>query len=229
MKLNVQTSKNFEIITPRLIIILLVFLSMVGVFAFITNEIVLENETAFDDGVFTFLGQYKSEQATNIFTFFTFFGSGSFLLPAYILIISFYIFFSNNLRRSIKIAIVGISSTVLLFSTKYYFHRRRPVNPLINNVSGYSFPSGHSFSSFILCGIVIYIIVRSNITLPLKWLFSSLTFITALLIALSRVYLRVHFASDAIAGFCLSLVWLSISFWLLTIIFPSKKISQVIS
>ena len=221
--MNIQNKKILDVITPRIFVILLMFFFMVGIFALITNEIVLENETAFDEGVFNFLMRYKSEPATKIFTFFTFFGSGTFLLPAYLLIISFYIFFSKNVRRSIKITIIGLSSTILLFTTKFYFHRQRPINPLINNVSGFSFPSGHSFSSFILCGIIIYIIAMSTISISGKWLLSFLTFLVAFLIALSRVYLRVHFASDAIAGFCLSMVWLTFSFWLLTFIFPSKK------
>ncbi len=229
MKMDVKSKKIIDLITPRIFIILLVFFSMVGLFALITNEIVLVNETTFDEGAFQFIGQYKSEKATQIFTFFTFFGSGTFLLPAYLLIISFYIFFSKNVRRSIKITIVGLSSTALLFTTKYYFHRQRPVNPLITNVSGFSFPSGHSFSSFILCGIVMYIIIKSTISTPFKWICSSLIFSTALIIALSRVYLRVHYASDAIAGFCLSLIWLVISFWVLTFILPSKKAIHTVS
>ncbi len=229
MKGNVQNKKVIDVFTPGIFIILLIFFSMVGIFAFITNEIVIENETAFDEGVFSFLNRYKSEQTTRVFTFLTFFGSGTFLLPAYLLIIAFYIFFSNNIRRSLKITIVGLSSTALLFTTKYYFHRQRPFNPLITSVSGFSFPSGHSFSSFILCGIVIYIIVKSTLSLPLKWLLSGLSFISAMLIALSRVYLRVHYASDAIAGFCLSLIWLTLTFWLLTFIFPSAKTSEDIS
>ena len=223
MKVNIQKKKILDVINPRIFITLLMFFSMVGLFALITNEIVLENETAFDEEVFNFLNGHKSEPATKIFTFFTFFGSGTFLLPAYLIIISFYIFFSKNVRRSIKITIIGLSSTILLFTTKYYFHRQRPINPLINNVSGFSFPSGHSFSSFILCGIIIYIIAMSTISISGKWLLSFLAFLVAFVIALSRVYLRVHYASDAIAGFCLSIVWLSISFWILALIFPTNK------
>jgi membrane-associated phospholipid phosphatase len=41
------------------------------------------------------------------------------------------------------------------------------------------------------------------------------------------VYLHVHFASDVIAGFCLSMIWLSISLWILQKIQRSKKLELV--
>jgi undecaprenyl-diphosphatase len=46
-------------------------------------------------------------------------------------------------------------------------------------------------------------------------------------IAVSRVYLHVHFASDVVAGFCLSIIWLSISLWILTKIENSRKINLI--
>jgi membrane-associated phospholipid phosphatase len=36
-----------------------------------------------------------------------------------------------------------------------------------------------------------------------------------LLIGFSRVYLRVHYASDVLAGFSLGLVWLVLSLWIM--------------
>ena len=45
--------------------------------------------------------------------------------------------------------------------------------------------------------------------------FGSGFFLFACAIAFSRVYLHVHYASDVIAGFCLCIVWLGISFWIM--------------
>jgi undecaprenyl-diphosphatase len=36
-----------------------------------------------------------------------------------------------------------------------------------------------------------------------------------LAIGLSRIYLRVHYASDVLAGFSVGLVWLLLSLWIL--------------
>jgi membrane-associated phospholipid phosphatase len=49
----------------------------------------------------------------------------------------------------------------------------------------------------------------------LRWVLTTLFFLSACAIALSRVYLRVHYASDVVAGFCLCVLWLGASLWLL--------------
>jgi undecaprenyl-diphosphatase len=90
---------------------------------------------------------------------------------------------------------------------------------LLHAVPGFSFPSGHSFSSFTFFGLLVYIIADSKKTsLPLKWLGSFCCLLIAATIAISRVYLRVHYPSDVIAGFLLCVIWLGISFWVLHLI-----------
>ena len=49
----------------------------------------------------------------------------------------------------------------------------------------------------------------------LKWIFSILLIFFALLIGLSRIYLRVHFTSDVIGSFLVTIVWLTLTFFLL--------------
>lgn len=49
-------------------------------------------------------------------------------------------------------------------------------------------------------------------------------------IGVSRVYLRVHYASDVLAGFCVGLMWLLLSLWILKKIetFSRKKVDPVV-
>ncbi|HEX8278805.1 MAG TPA: phosphatase PAP2 family protein, partial [Segetibacter sp.] len=86
-----------------------------------------------------------------------------------------------------------------------------PPYPLLANVKGFSFPSGHSFSAFTFCGLLIYILWETQISIFWKWIGSFVLFVFAAMIAVSRVYLHVHYASDVVAGFCLSVLWLTIS------------------
>ena len=37
----------------------------------------------------------------------------------------------------------------------------------------------------------------------------------ALLIGFSRIYLRVHYTSDVVAGFCIGFAWMMLSIWVL--------------
>lgn len=212
---NPPIKQKAKKITLGLLAAILFFLLTVYIFWRITDEIVLEKETAFDLKIFALLADYISPATTKLMLVFTFFGSTKFLLPAYILLSGFFLFYKRNRLQSISIAAVGLSSIGLLYVLKNIFQRHRPLNPLTSNVIGYSYPSGHSFSSFTFFGLLTYIIWQTNIAKIWKWILSVFLILLAACIAISRVYLHVHFASDVIAGFCLSVIWLSISFFIL--------------
>ncbi len=210
-----QTSEKAKGISLRLLIVAGVFLAALAVFAVIADEIVLENENGLDVWAFDKLKTITNASTTRLMTGITFFGSSYFLFPAYILLALFFLLFKKNRRLSLDVIAVGITSTIILFSLKAIFHRHRPLDPLVQNVNGFSFPSGHSFSSFTFFGLLIYILWNTKMNAAWRWVLSVFFFLFAAAIALSRVYLHVHYASDVIAGFCLCLVWLTISFWAL--------------
>ncbi len=181
---------------------------------YIADEIVLEHETNFDQTIVTDLSFYHSPAATSAMTFITFFGSSTFLFSAYALLIIFYLV-KKNKELAIDITAIGLTSTGILFLLKAIFQRHRPLDPLVRNVTGFSFPSGHSFSSFTFYGLIAYMLWQTNISKAWKITATILLLLFAAAIAFSRVYLQVHFPSDVIAGFCLSVVWLLLSFWIL--------------
>lgn len=63
---------------------------------------------------------------------------------------------------------------------------------LVDKLSDFSFPSGHTLVAFELFGVLCM--------LPIKKLYKVLAGILAFLMAFSRLYLYVHFPSDVIAG-----------------------------
>lgn len=222
-----DTKKKAKGITLGLVIAIILFLATVFIFWRITDEIVLEKDGGFDDVVFKMLSHYTNPATTYIMLLFTFFGSTKFLLPAYILLAGFFLFYKRNRWQSLSVAAIGLTSIGLLFLLKNIFHRHRPLEPLTKNVIGYSYPSGHSFSSFTFFGLLTYIIWQTNISKIWKWILSIVFIGMAACIAISRVYLHVHFASDVVAGFCLSIIWLSISLLILKKIQNSGKLRAV--
>jgi undecaprenyl-diphosphatase len=210
-----ESEEKVKGISIRVLVVLGISAIMLLILFFLANEIVLENETGFDTAVFHFVDRFRFPAVTAALTFFTFFGSINFLLPAYILLSLYFIFFKKNNTRSFNIAAIGLSSGILLRVIKNIFQRHRPPHPLIANVNGFSFPSGHSFSSFTFVGVLIYLLWESKTTVLLKCAGTIVLFILAAVIAFSRVYLQVHYASDVIAGFCLSFVWLSLCIFVL--------------
>jgi membrane-associated phospholipid phosphatase len=211
---TVHATKEAKWITGRFILALVLFIVVLFVFVGITDEIVLEHNNVFDQHVSNAIGSLVSPLTTRLMLVVTFFGSANFLLPAYLVLIVYYLLRKKK-RRALDIAMVGLTSTGILFLLKDIFQRQRPLDPLIRNVTGFSYPSGHSFSSFTFFGLIIYMAWRSNASQPVKIVCSVLLFLLATVIAFSRVYLRVHYPSDVVAGFCLSIVWLMLSLWIL--------------
>ena len=149
----------------------------------------------------------------------SFFGSHYFLIPAYVLIVTF-LFLKHKNSDAINIIVIVLSSTALLFGLKAIYRRHRPELPLLREFHNYSFPSGHALSSFIFCSILIYLIWKSDLRSVLKYLLAGLLVIFAISIGISRIVLRYHFASDVLAGFALGFAWVIFSFWIL------KKLSK---
>ncbi len=85
---------------------------------------------------------------------------------------------------------------------KHVVHRTRPcvdmptVEMLIKKPTSYSFPSGHTSSSFVAVGILMNNVRKYGIY----------ALLVAVLIAFSRLYLFVHYPSDVVGGITLGLV-----------------------
>ena len=197
------------------LIILFFFLACITVFLLILVEMVIEKENSLDGLIFNKLRSITSPALTRFMLFITFFGSFRFLLPAYVAIIIFDLYIKDK-KLFLYILFIGITSTGLLFFIKFLVKRLRPSDPLLHAVNGFSFPSGHSFCSFTFFGILIYVVWKdTKLKKNMKWIVTSFLFLFAFTIALSRVYLHVHFASDVVAGFCLSIIWLTFAYWIL--------------
>lgn len=95
-------------------------------------------------------------------------------------------------------------------SLKRVFERSRPVaDGWLVGADGYSFPSGHSAGSVVTYGMLAYLAMRllpGRAHVPVALLMAAL----AATIGASRMFLRVHYASDVVAGFALGVSWLAL-------------------
>lgn len=204
----------------RTLLILLLVLA-IATLSYTFSLVFYTDHLFFDQSVFQYLSPYINERNTTVMTVVSFFGSTYFLLPANILIAVYFSFVRHNHWNTFKVVLVSLGSVTAMSLLKLYFQRIRPVDPIDLDVTGYSFPSGHAMSSMTFYGMLIYFAWTTIHHQSLKWLSIILLMMAIFLIGLSRVYLRVHYTTDVLAGYAFGIIWLIFS--LLTVILIEYK------
>lgn len=93
---------------------------------------------------------------------------------------------------------------------KSIFTRTRPIGINLIDETGYSYPSGHSMIGLSFYGFIIYLIYKNIKNKLTKTILIASLILTILLIGFSRIYLGVHYLTDVIGGFLLSIIYLTI-------------------
>jgi membrane-associated phospholipid phosphatase len=217
------------LLSVEMTIVVLLFIVALVVFIYITRRIFVLNKTKLDDSVFAYLKNHVSERNNDVMQFFTFLGTHEFLIPANLLLIAYFLFIKKQKWYSIKVPAIALSSLGLMFLLKHTFNRQRPAIPLLEEARGLSFPSGHALMSVTFYGLLIYIIFKNVRNREFKWTLITLLILLILIIGFSRIYLRVHYASDVMAGYCIGFLWLVFAVWLLNNMekFSRRKFSQI--
>jgi undecaprenyl-diphosphatase len=107
------------------------------------------------------------------------------------------------------LAVSVIGSGLLVVVLKFGFQRPRPVPFYGPPLQSFSFPSGHSLSSFCFYGVLAGLITARVRSLWLRILVWIAAAVLVLAIGISRIYLGVHYPSDVVAGYLAALVWVS--------------------
>ncbi len=106
----------------------------------------------------------------------------------------------------LNLFIIGSLNQIL----KYIVQRPRPIGFRLIDESGYSFPSGHSMASAAFYGFYIYLVYKNVKSKKKKIIIITLLGLLILLVGISRIYLGVHYTTDVIAGFLVSISYLTI-------------------
>jgi membrane-associated phospholipid phosphatase len=149
-------------------------------------------------------------------------GGHKFLVPANLAIIAYAYFIRRRKWFALKTFAVAFSSLLLMFGLKALFNRSRPISPLLGEVAGLSFPSGHAFMSFTFFGLLIYVVYQRVDHKLVKWMLICLLLTITFLVGMSRIYLRVHYPSDVMAGFAIGTMWLILSLYIMHLIEKNK-------
>ncbi len=172
----------------------------------------LYGRNSFDQNTFSFIAPHITEDRTRVMRFISFLAKHTFLTPAIFLLIAYFLI-KKNKWMAIRTGTVLLSSLLLMSLLKRLIQRQRPPDPLVEGITNFSFPSGHAFMGVAFYGLLIW---YASVYINNKWLRRMVIVLLLFIIAaigFSRIYLRVHYATDVIAGVCIGFVWLDFCLW----------------
>ncbi len=151
----------------------------------------------------------RSPAATTFFTLMTIIG-GPVSVAMIVAIVAAILAILRRWRWLIYLAVTAGGGGLLNLELKRYFARARPaVAEMLRRANGYSFPSGHAMGSAVAFGALAYLAFRAIRSWPAKTAVMAFLYTLITAIALSRVYLGVHWISDVLAGITAGTVWVT--------------------
>jgi membrane-associated phospholipid phosphatase len=199
---------NFPFKRKRIITWLLGASFVISVF--IVWLVFISDRNSLDQTVFSDIAPHISTSRTRFMLAVSFLGNHQFLLPANFSLMAFFLLI-NNRWEAIRVAVVSLGSLTVMSLLKNLFHRNRPDNPMVQGITNFSFPSGHAFMSVAFYGLLIWWAATGIRNKWLQGIVISFLILLIITIGFSRIYLRVHFATDVIVGYCIGFVCLSLS------------------
>ena len=154
------------------------------------------NIVGFDNGVYNLVTSNTNDFLDNMYKVFTFLASTAFVVGTCIFIL---VFMKNKKIAGIIFGSVAIS-TIVNNVIKWIFRRPRPEVRKLVVEKTFSFPSGHTMAAVTLYGILIFFVMRSKLNKNVKIAISIVLGLLPICVAVSRIYLGAHFASDVIGA-----------------------------
>jgi membrane protein DedA with SNARE-associated domain/membrane-associated phospholipid phosphatase len=173
-------------------------------------EEVVEGETqaGLDGPLAHFIVEHRSPEVTGIMRVVTQFGG--LILVAGVLGASAVIVYVRNRDANGSAFFVAtlIGALGLDDAIKLVVGRPRPhLSPLVH-ATGSSFPSGHALAATAMCAALAFVLSRRREWRTGVWIWAAALFLSSV-VALSRVYLGVHWPTDVIGGMILGAFWVA--------------------
>ena len=173
-------------------------------FLILAYSVKTNKDIMLDEFIYSIVSKVINNNLTSIVKFITNIGSSA----SVILITILALIVLKNKKIGLFLSLNLIIITIFQYILKAIFARLRPIDINLIEVTGFSFPSGHSLTAMAFFGFIIYLVYNSS--LKYKKVYIIAIIILILLIGLSRIYLGVHYPTDVLGGFTFSISYLII-------------------
>lgn len=203
-----------KIFTPQTLhhfaLVALCFWLPVLLFSGLANEVSERKAIGLDQAILNMIHAFNTPLLDKLALFVTQFGSPIFIVPA-TLALSAALAYRHRIHQARFVIFAAGGSLVMNLVLKLLFQRERPSlwHTLIAEKS-YSFPSGHAMASSALAFTVIALCWSTK----WRWLAVAAGSAYFFAVGLTRLYLGVHYPSDVVAGWCVSMIWVLLIFFL---------------
>lgn len=217
--MNIQSSSHSNrqfspVWWVKTITIGLLFWIPVVVFLKLAGEVIEKEPLWFDVPILNWFHAHASPLLDTIFIAITNIGGIAAVIIAAGLICAWLLYKHRMLTKNVWLILFGLGGAAAAnIVLKGLFHRDRPSlwhQAVIE--TGFSFPSGHAMASAALATCLVIT------AWPTKWRIPTILIagVTVLAIGSSRLYLGVHYPSDVLAGWCVSVAWVLLVWYCLT-------------
>lgn len=163
----------------------------------------------FDLTIIHLVQGFETPVLTMIFKTFTTIGSGVGVTLITIGMCGVFYFLLKQKHEAILLAITVVSTIMLNEALKQVYKRARPEIHRLMEIGGFSFPSGHTMMAFSLYGMLTYLLWHTVKQQKTRIIVAFVTMMIAFTIAISRIYVGVHFPSDIVGGILCSTFWVA--------------------
>jgi undecaprenyl-diphosphatase len=183
-------------------------LALFGIFALLSVLVVLDLTLPIDESAMRWLGTQRTPGRTEVMLFFTFIGNGLIEVPL-ALLAAWALYRLGRPRCAKRYVFAALSAEVVYAIAKPSFQRARPqIIERLADAGWYSYPSGHAMLAPVIYGFALLLLAKSVPQRSVRRVLLFAAVVIPPMIALSRVYLGVHYPSDVVAALFLGNAWL---------------------
>lgn len=160
---------------------------------------------SFDEAVRTLL------KGNVVIIFFHYLGEPIVAAVGGIVLVLYFAIRVRDYRAVLFVVLVFAGGNGLNQLLKHLVQRTRP--EMIDQLTTYSFPSGHTMAGFFTLMTVAYFLTRGIVRTKKGCVIWLIVIVLAVLVGLSRIAEGRHFATDVIAGWSIAYTWFMLCIW----------------